>query len=99
MSIKEKIKNAKPESCLTDMFTNEEWEFQKTRSLIAAEIELARIDKEMDVKAFAEFMGVSPREIIKWEDGQYNFDIKTLSHIAYKLDRPIASFLTSDVNN
>lgn len=99
MRIKEKNKSAKLISDFSDMYTDEEWAFKKTMSLIGAEIELARISKEMDVKAFAEFMGVSPREIIKWEDGQYNFDIKTLSHIAYKLDRPIASFLTSDVNN
>ena len=97
MSIEEKIKNAKSVSCFADVYSDEEWAIKKTMSLIGAEIELARIQKEMDVKPFAKFIGVSPRKLIKWENGQCDFDIKTLAKIAYRLQRPVVSFFPHEL--
>ena len=39
---------------------------------LSAEIEMARIKLDMNLKEFAKFMGVSPRLIAKWESGDYN---------------------------
>lgn len=45
-----------------------------------------RVEKGMSRKDFAEYMGVSPATVSKWESGDYNFNIKTLSQLCEKLE-------------
>lgn len=95
MSIKEKLANAEKESCFTHLYTDQEWEIKKIKSLIGAEIEFARISLGQNQKDFAKFMGVTQGMVSRWESGTYNFTIETLSNIAFKLGRSVESFFTS----
>ena len=51
-------------------------------ALISAAIEMWRADHNMTQAAFAEFM------VSKWESGEYNFTVKTLSEISEKINMP-----------
>ena len=42
----------------------------------------------MTQAAFAEFMGVTQVMVSKWESGEYNFTVKTLSEISAKINMP-----------
>lgn len=53
---------------------------------ISAKITKARIERNLSQKQFAEFMGVSQAMISKWESGDYNFTIASLSKIFDKLN-------------
>lgn len=88
------FENAKEVSWFTDLYTEKEWKTKKTLSLIAAEIELARIKMGKSQKEFAKFMNVSQGMVSRWESGTYNFTIETLSHIAHELNRSIESFFS-----
>ncbi|MCO7109621.1 helix-turn-helix domain-containing protein [Gemmiger formicilis] len=57
-------------------------------ALISAAIEMWRADHNMTQAAFAEFMGVTQVMVSKWESGEYNFTVKTLSEISAKINMP-----------
>ena len=57
---------------------------------ISAEIVKHRISLGMTQKQFAEYMEVSQGMVSKWESADYNFSVKSLAHIAAKLDMDIA---------
>lgn len=52
---------------------------------IAVQLVKYRIDNELDQKQLAELLNVSQPMISKYESGHYNFTIKTLFDIAYKI--------------
>ena len=45
-----------------------------------------RLERGMNQKQFAEFVGVSQGMISKWESGEYNFTVETLANICEKLN-------------
>ena len=53
---------------------------------VSAEIVKHRINLGMTQKQFAEYMEVSQGMVSKWESADYNFSVKSLAHIAAKLD-------------
>ncbi len=61
---------------------------------ISAEIVKHRISLGMTQKQFAEYMEVSQGMVSKWESADYNFSVKSLAHIAAKLDMDIAVCFT-----
>lgn len=58
-------------------------------ALISAAIEMWRTEHNMTQAAFAEFMGVTQVMVSKWESGEYNFTVKTLSGISTKINIPL----------
>lgn len=46
---------------------------------------LARIERSMNQKQFAAFMGVSQAMVSKWESGDCNFTVETIAKICEKL--------------
>ena len=53
---------------------------------ISASIVKRRMELKMSQKEFAGYLGVSQGMVSRWEGGDYNFSIKTLSEIAEKLE-------------
>ena len=53
---------------------------------VATAIANARIERKMNQKEFAEYMGVTQSQVSKWENGCFNFTIEKLCEIADKLD-------------
>lgn len=53
---------------------------------ISARITKERINRQLSQKQFAELMGVSQAMVSKWESGDYNFTIGSLSKIFDKLN-------------
>ena len=70
---------------LTSSYTKEELLIRKTLAIVAAEIQLKRIDMGLDQKQFAKLLGVSQGMVSRWESGEYNFTIATLVNICEKL--------------
>lgn len=46
----------------------------------------SRIEKSMNQKQFAQFMGVSQAMVSKWESGDCNFTVETIAKICDKLN-------------
>lgn len=59
------------------------------QGVIAAEICKKRFDLHMNQKEFADYMGVSQSTVSKWEKGETNFTLHTLTQIADKLQIPM----------
>ena len=59
---------------------------EKALALISARICLRRQELGLSQKDFAKTMGVSQAVASKWESGNYNFTINTLTKICSKLD-------------
>ncbi|MBR6694347.1 MAG: helix-turn-helix transcriptional regulator [Clostridia bacterium] len=70
---------------LTAGLSDEEILAKKTLAIIAADIQLKRIELGLDQKQFAKLLGVSQGMISRWESGTYNFTIATLVNICKKL--------------
>ena len=85
MSVNDKLKNAKNTNWLAENLENEEIHEIKTLALIAAKIQLKRLEMGMNQKEFAKAMGVSQGMVSRWESGEYNFSILTLNEICKKL--------------
>ena len=58
----------------------------KQLAKISAIITSNRIERGMSQKQFADFAGVSQGMVSKWESGDYNFTVETLSKICEKLN-------------
>lgn len=58
----------------------------KLDAKISAQIIRARLDKHMNQKEFAAYMGVSQSMVSKWESSNYNYSIENLARIMDKLD-------------
>lgn len=71
---------------LTAGLSEEDLIAKKTLAIIAAEIQLKRIDMGLDQKQFAKLLGVSQGLVSRWESGTYNFTITTLVNICEKLE-------------
>ena len=71
---------------LTAGLSAEELLAKKTLAIIAADIQLKRIEMGLDQKQFAKLLGVSQGMVSRWESGTYNFTISTLVNICEKLD-------------
>lgn len=71
---------------LTAGLSEEELLAKKTLAIIAADIQLKRIEMGLDQKEFAKLLGVSQGMISRWESGTYNFTITTLINICEKLE-------------
>lgn len=86
MSIEEKMKNAKTTDWLSQGLTKKEIERIGQLAVISAKIQLKRLELGLNQKEFAKMMNVSQGMISRWESGDYNFTIATLTEICDKLD-------------
>lgn len=75
--------------------SNEELSAKKTLAVIAAEIQLKRIELGLDQKQFAKMLGVTQGMVSRWESGTYNFTITTLVNICEKLGLSFEPQITS----
>lgn len=80
---------------LTAGLSEEDLIAKKTLAIIAAEIQLKRIDMGLDQKQFAKLLGVSQGLVSRWESGTYNFTITTLVNICEKLELSFKPQITS----
>lgn len=71
---------------LADCLQNSDVIAAEQQAKIATTIMKNRIDRHMNQKEFAEFMGVSQSMISKWESEDYNFTIESLAKICDKLN-------------
>lgn len=71
---------------LSESLSNAEIKTASVISDISFAISKERIKKNMSQSKFAKFMGVSQGMVSKWESGDYNFTIKSISEIFDKLD-------------
>lgn len=71
---------------MADCLQNSDIVTAEQQAKIAATIMQSRIDRQMNQKEFAEFMGVSQSMISKWESQDYNFTIESLAKICDKLN-------------
>lgn len=71
---------------LSESLSNAEIKTSSVISDISFAISKERIKKNMSQSEFAKFMGVSQGMVSKWESGDYNFTIKSISEIFDKLD-------------
>ncbi len=101
MGINEKIAKAKKVSWVTDGIPNSEVKTTIELAKISARIEMARLDKNMTQKEFADYMGVTQGMVSKWESREYNFTIKSLNEICEKLNIKLDILLhdSSDKSN
>lgn len=65
---------------------------------IATAIANARIERKMNQKEFAEYMGVTQSQVSKWENGCFNFTIEKLCEIADKLDLTFDASLKTHIS-
>lgn len=80
---------------LTARLSEEELLAKKTLAIIAADIQLKRIELGLDQKEFAKLLGVSQGMVSRWESGTYNFTITTLINICEKLELSFKPQITS----
>lgn len=80
---------------LTAGLSEEELLAKKTLAIIAADIQLKRIELGLDQKEFAKLLGVSQGMVSRWESGTYNFTITTLINICEKLELSFKPQITS----
>jgi len=85
MSIQEKMKNAKECTWLNDYLTYEERETAKKIGQIAVAIQIQRKAMGYTQKSFAKKLGVSQTMVSRWETGDENFTIATLTKISSAL--------------
>lgn len=79
-------------SSLSEGLSTEDLLFSSIASDLAVAISSKRIDMRLTQKEFAEMLGKSQAMVSKWENGECNFQLKTLIEIAQKLN------LTVDVS-
>ena len=79
------------------MMTPAEMSANRQLGLISAAIELWRADHNMTQAAFAEFMGVTQAMVSKWESGEYNFTVKVLAEISTKLEMPLETLFSGNL--
>lgn len=84
---------------LSQYFTPAEIIANRQRALISAAIEIWRADHNMTQADFAGFMGVTQAMVSKWESGEYNFSVKSLSEISHKLDIPIEKLFSGNLKS
>lgn len=99
MSLNDKLKNAKTTNWLADGLTAEQIHETKKLALIAAKIQLKRLDLGLNQKEFSKIMGVSQGMVSKWESGEYNFTVSTLSEICDKLELDFSPAITNKKYN
>lgn len=85
MSIRDKIVNAKVSHEVSESFSDVEIKKIKLLSHISSQIELCRVEKKMTQIEFANYMGVTQGMVSKWESGNYNFTVESLTDISEKL--------------
>lgn len=93
MSLENMLDSAKKSDWLVKSFTHQEFKHRKQLSIIASRIQLRRIEKGMNQKEFAKMMGVTQGMISKWESGEYNFSIDTLSQICEGLELEFTPYI------
>ena len=71
---------------LTEDKSKDEIKQIKELVIISTKIQLARIEKGLTQKEFANLMGVTQGMVSRWESGEYNFTIDTLLSICKALD-------------
>ncbi|MBQ7809699.1 MAG: helix-turn-helix transcriptional regulator [Clostridia bacterium] len=81
-----KANNIKSNDWLIRGVGKEQLKTEKALAIIAAKIQLRRLELGMDQKEFAKHMGVSQGMVSRWESGNYNFTISTLISICEKLE-------------
>ena len=60
--------------------------------LVARRIKIARAERDMNQEELAEVLNISQKAVSKWERGNTNIGVITLSRIADALQKPIEYF-------
>ena len=81
----EKIANAKDANWVTQGLSEAEVKTTVELAKLSAKIERARLELGMTQNEFAEYMGVTQGMVSKWESREYNFTIRSINEICYKL--------------
>lgn len=89
MSIIDGIAKAKEDNWLISSVSADELKRIKLLARVSAYIEQTRLERNYTQKEFAKMMGVSQGMVSKWESGEYNFSIETLTVLFEKLDLQI----------
>ena len=95
MSLENKMKDAKPSDWLSAGLSTDEIAETQKLALIAAKIQLKRLEMGLNQKDFAKYMGVSQGMVSRWESGEYNFTITTLNEICNRLNLKFSLSITS----
>lgn len=82
---------------LSQYFTPAEIAANRQLALISSAIEIWRADHSMTQKDFADFMGITQAMVSKWESGEYNFTVKTLSEISTKLGMSLETLFSGNL--
>lgn len=81
--------NAVPISELLETLYADMPPYQALSDMLQAQVSTTianeRIDRKMNQKQFAEYMGVTQSQVSKWENGCFNFTVEKLCEIADKL--------------
>ena len=85
----------KSSNWLIEGVSKETLEAEKILSIISAQIQLKRIEMNLDQKQFAKLLGVTQGMVSRWESGCYNFTITTLVNICEKLGLSFVPQITS----
>ena len=81
------------QSLFAEFLSPTEIQLNKHLALISLSIESWRVNHSMTQSMFANFMGVKQSMVSKWESGEYNFTIRTLTDISVKLGLSIHELL------
>jgi ribosome-binding protein aMBF1 (putative translation factor) len=82
MGMSEKMRRAAENTWLNDALSPEERATAQSLAEIAASIQRQRLAKGYTQAALAEKLGVSQAMVSRWENGEENFTITTLSKIS-----------------
>lgn len=82
---------------LTSNMTPAEIKTSIVISDISSRIAIERCNLGMTQKKFAEYMGVTQGMVSKWESGDYNFTIESISNIFDKLNLDFNFNIISDI--
>ena len=72
-------------AAMTSQLSGEDVAASLVTSKAAYMITNSRVSLGQTQKEFADYMGVSQSMVSKWETGDYNFSLETLSKVFYKL--------------
>lgn len=76
-------------NCLAVNLTSADIMEAKLQAQISTELIMYRIDNDMTVKDFAEYMGVNNDIVNKWESSNYCFSVHEIALISSKINRNV----------
>lgn len=87
--------SAKENPWLVDSVSESELQAEKHIAQIAAELQLRRKSRGWTQKELADRLGVSQSMVSRWENGEENFTVVTLTKLAMAFDVPFKNPLSA----